>query len=273
MPTTLIDQLAGDMLLHVAFLVVALAFLVRDVLWLRGLSVIAYSLFMAVAALTSPEAPWTLLAWYGGFIAINVAHAVWLICERQLCRLSAEERKLLELAFPALDKMTLKRLLRHGRWRTLPPDTCLTRAGSRPEEMYVLLDGRVDVQRQGRTVAAIGPGHFVAEMAFVTDGEASADTRTGTQVRAFAWNQETIVRACRRQPELREAIYSAIGPDLARKIARTSEQVSAANEPPEPAVAAGREPPVGAAAGEPAPAVVGAVGAVGADTGNLGRTG
>ena len=225
------DQLGGEVLLHIAFLTVAVAFLVRDVLWLRTLSIVAYSLFMAVAAAARPEASWTLLAWYGGFIGINFVHAVWLICERQMCRLTGDEKRLLELAFPALDQLTLKRLLRQGSWCTFEPATRLTTHNAHPRDLYVICEGRVDVFRHGRTVATIGPGHFVGEIAFVSEAPASADTFAGSQVRAFCWNQDALRRICRRQPGLREAMYSAIGPDLARKVNFSSARLSAHDTP------------------------------------------
>ena len=243
MVTGVVEELASEALLHIAFLTVAVAFLVRDVLWLRGLSIIAYSMFMAVASLTHPDAPWTLIAWYGGFIAINLAHGVWLICERQMCRLTADERSLLEMAFPALDQLTLKRLLRHGHWESLEPGVRLTQAGMHPERLYVIFDGRVDVHRHGKTVAAIGPGHFVGEMAFVTGARASADTVVGAPLRVFVWDQLELRQACRRRPELREAVYSAIGPDLARKIAYTSDRVGSPEEEPDMVVAPSAEAP------------------------------
>ena len=246
MVSGLIEELGSEALLHIAFLTVAVAFLVRDVLWLRGLSIIAYSMFMAVAAITRPDAHWTLLAWYGGFIAINLVHGVWLICERQMCRLTADERSLLEMAFPALDQLTLKRLLRHGRWQSIEPGVPLTKAGVHPERLYVVFDGRVDVSRHGKSVAAIGPGHFVGEMAFVTGARASADTVAGAPSWVFAWDQSELRQACRRRPELREAVYSAIGPDLARKIAYTSDRVRSHEEEPDLVVASSAEvPPAG----------------------------
>jgi CRP-like cAMP-binding protein len=246
MLTNLIDQLAGEMLLHVAFLTVAIAFLVRDVLWLRALSIIAYSLFMAVAAMARPEAPWSLIGWYGGFIGINLGHAGWLICERWMCGLTAAERKLLAIAFPAIDQLTLKRLLRQGEWRDLAPGTRLTQRGSNPDNLYVIYEGHVDVYRDGQLVAAIGPGHFVGEIAFVTGNPASADTYAATAVKTVVWNQEIMGRISQRQPHMREALYSAIGPDLSRKIinmstsetpyeAQNTREAGAANQGPNPA--------------------------------------
>jgi CRP-like cAMP-binding protein len=172
--------------------------------------------------LSAADARWSLLGWYSAFIGINAAHAVWLICERKLCRLTNEERRLCQLSFPALDQATLKRLLRQGAWRDLAPGTPLTRHGEAPRELYVLLDGAVDVRVGDRNVAAIKPGHFVGEMGFVTGQVASADTVARTQSRVFCWNQQTLRQRCRRDAGIRDAIYAALGPDLARKIVRTS---------------------------------------------------
>jgi CRP-like cAMP-binding protein len=244
-----VDQFAGGMLLHIAFLTVAIAFLVRDVLWLRALSIVAYSLFMAVAAVARPEAPWSLLAWYGGFIGINLVHAVWLVCERQMCRLTSDERRLLELAFPALDQLTLKRLLRQGEWCTFEPETRLTAQNAHPTHLYVIFEGRVDVYINGRSVATIGPGHFVGEIAFISNAPASADTFAGTAMRAFCWNQEALRRVCARQPGLREAMYSAIGPDLARKVNFTSARLSGPEAPEQLVTAPGADPMASKATG------------------------
>jgi CRP-like cAMP-binding protein len=165
-----------------------------------------------------------------------------------MCRLSQAEKQLRDLAFPALDQLTLKRLLRHGAWQHLPAGACLTRRGEKPPYLYVIYDGHVDVQRDGRDVATVGPGHFVGEIAFVTDSPASADTCAATAVQAVAWDQTTLNRVCQRQPHLREAMYSAIGPDLARKITDTSVRLSERGEPLDLMVAPRATP----ASGDPA---------------------
>jgi CRP-like cAMP-binding protein len=80
----------------------------------------------------------------------------------------------------------------------------------------------VDVRVGDRNVATIQPGHFVGEMGFVTGQAASADTVARTRSRVFCWNQETLRQRCQRDAGIRDAIYAALGPDLARKIVRTS---------------------------------------------------
>jgi CRP-like cAMP-binding protein len=118
-----------------------------------------------------------------------------------------------------------------------------------PEALWVLLDGSVDVVVRGRKVAQVGPGHFVGEMSFVTGESASADTFVSEEVRAFAWPRQRLERVCRREPAAREALYAALGPDLARKILDVSHRPAPDEMAPAQRPAHGAPSrPVGAAA-------------------------
>ncbi len=214
-------DLSTDTLVHLGFFVFLIAFLVRDVLWLRVLAILAYTVHILRVGLLGDDPFDYLMLWYATFVAINAGHAAWLVYERRLTRLSAAERDLAALAFPALDRGTLKRLLRAGAWHRLAPGEQLTWYGERPEVLAVILAGRIAVRDSGETIACIGPGHFVGEMSFITDAPATADTFAENHVRLFQWDQETLARRCERDPALQTAIYTALGPDLVQKIAAT----------------------------------------------------
>lgn len=214
-------QLSTDTLVHLGFFVFLIAFLVRDVLWLRVLAMLAYTVHILRVELMGHQPFDYLMLWYATFVAINAGHAAWLIYERRLTRLSAAERNLATLAFPALDRGTLKRLLRAGNWRRLEAGEQLTWYGARPEILGVILSGRIAVRDSGETIASIGPGHFIGEMSFITGAPATADTIAEDTVRLFQWDQETLARRCERDPALQTAIYTALGPDLVQKVAAT----------------------------------------------------
>ena len=57
--------------------------------------------------------------WAAAFVAINLGHSIWLITERHLLRLTAEERRLKDSAFGAIDPVLVRKLLRRGTWRDL----------------------------------------------------------------------------------------------------------------------------------------------------------
>src|SRR3546814_977624 len=81
-----------ETLIHVGFVATALAFLVRDILWLRLLATLSYSLFCIVAVTMADGPVWHLVLWYLTFITINLGHAAYLLYERTLVKLTAAER-------------------------------------------------------------------------------------------------------------------------------------------------------------------------------------
>jgi CRP/FNR family cyclic AMP-dependent transcriptional regulator len=66
----------------------------------------------------------------------------------------------------------------------LPEGEVLMREGALAHEMFVILDGNVEVTRGGRHVADIGPGGFAGEMALLahTKRDATVTCTTPTRV-------------------------------------------------------------------------------------------
>ena len=207
-----------SILIHIAFLGFAVAFMVRDVLWLRMLTMVAYTVLVLRLGLATAPGDESLLLWYLAFILINAGHAAWLVYERHLLRLTPMERSLAAVAFPAMAHATIKRLCRIGVWQDLEDSEQLTWHGSRPEVLAVVLSGEIGVFQHDRCVARIGPGHFVGEMSFITGQPANADTYAEGPVTLLVWKQAALARQCDRDPRLRTALYTAFGPDLVNKI-------------------------------------------------------
>jgi CRP-like cAMP-binding protein len=59
----------------------------------------------------------------------------------------------------------------------------LMRQGETGREMIVVVDGKADVQRDGRTVSQLGPGDFIGEIALLLDRPRTASVVAATDMK------------------------------------------------------------------------------------------
>jgi hypothetical protein len=220
-----------ETLIHAGFVVTALAFLVRDILWLRLLATLSYSLFCVVAMTLADGPAWHLVLWYLTFITINLGHAAYLLYERSLVKLTAAERQLCDIAFPSLDPVPVKRLLRSGNWVDFAQSECLTRQGKISKYLYLIAEGEASVRVGEQEVASLPAGRFVGEIGFLACRPAtataiatSADEQQGC--RCLAWKAEKLRHRLARDPAMKSVMYAALGADLAAKIAAHNVKVT-----------------------------------------------
>ncbi len=228
---TLTTLVPLSVLMNVGFALSALAFLLRDILHLRLIAVLGYLVFSVTALMRGPDAMLQLLPWYAVFMAINGGHALRLIYERRLQRMSADEAALFDVAFPSLDRTLARRLMRRGRWVDAAVGDTLVTAGESSPCVYIILRGRVRVSCAGRLICYLGPGQFVGEIGFVAKRPAGASAQVvaddeGGGARLLAWDSATTRARMSRDPALHAVMYSALGADLAEKIARHNINVS-----------------------------------------------
>lgn len=225
-------------LLHIAYSLSLLSFLVRDILWLRVIAIASHLCFFAVVYTRSPTPDWSILSWFVVFLVINSFHACRLIYERRLDRMTPEEEQLRAISFPALDRVSVKKLLRLGRWEDLSEGTPLTHEHEVPERLFLVAEGIVEVDVGGRVVTDLEPGHFVGEMALLAGQAASATTRTRGSTRCLVWDRAALKRRLKRDKDLRTTLYAAAGSNLSQKIAQQNKEFRSAFEQPDGSVAA-----------------------------------
>ena len=91
--------LAMDYLIHVANVLFLLSYLVRDILWLRLLTIVAIGSLLPYYAGNGLYPP---IYWNSVFIAINVYQIYRLLMERRPVRLTLEQQRLYRLGFDRL---------------------------------------------------------------------------------------------------------------------------------------------------------------------------
>ncbi len=102
---------------------------------------------------------------------------------------------LVTAAETALERRLSGLIMRGGRKpavRTLPAETVLTTQGEAGDEIFLLLDGVVTVEVDGRQLAEIGPGAVLGERAALEGGVRTATVTAATPVRVAVVRSDSL---------------------------------------------------------------------------------
>ena len=120
--------------------------------------------------------------------------------------------------FESLSRKELVQLERECEDLEVEPGKVLCREGEIGHEFFVIVDGKVQVTRQGRRVATLGGGDFLGEIALVTELPRTATVTAETPVRLFVLTGREFHAVLDQNPNVERKVLRA----LARRLAETS---------------------------------------------------
>lgn len=204
-------------LVHGANVLFLLSYLVRDILWLRCLTVIAIGMLFPYYLANNLLPP---IIWNVVFLGINALQIRALLLERRPVTLDARETRLYQRVFRSLSPREFLRLSRTGAWVTAPAGRSILARGQQLDALRVIERGRLEVLVDGEVVAHLSEGQFVGEMGFLTERPCSAEVSAAEETTFLAWDCDALRTLLAARPELRSAMQLVIGTDLAGKLRR-----------------------------------------------------
>ena len=97
----------------------------------------------------------------------------------------------------------------------LPAGRELTKEGARGAEFVVLAEGAAEVRRNGRTIATLGDGDFVGEIALVTGQPRTATVTTTVPSQLLVIGAASFRRLLRDSPSIQGKVLEAVASRLA----------------------------------------------------------
>jgi len=91
----------------------------------------------------------------------------------------------------------------------VPSGWYLLNQGSSPVGFFLVLEGNVEVEREGATVATLGPGQFFGEIALLEGDRRTATVVTATRVKALVMDGPEFFEMCAEIPEVGQRINAA----------------------------------------------------------------
>jgi hypothetical protein len=215
----MLNLIPADALLHLGNVLFLLAYSVRDILWLRILTVIATLCLMPYYCVqaTPLYAP---IFWCSLFTLVNVVQIALLILERRPVFLGDEELHLYRTVFRGMRPREFAKLLSIAEWRRAAAGEKLLKQGEPAPDLLLISSGGGSVVIDDRRVAELGGGQFVGEMGFLTNREASASVVARDATDYLAWPVEKLRTLLNDCPALHQKLLGVLGNDLAEKLRR-----------------------------------------------------
>jgi hypothetical protein len=204
---------------HLVNLIFVGAYWVKDVLWLRLLSIIG-SLMIIPYYLLQKEPLWTPAIWSCIFISIHVTRAWGILKERRPVAFTSDEQLLYDKTFSALSPQQFKRLLAIGEWQDLDRGYVLHAIGDPADSLEAVVCGELEARKNGRLVGYARCGDL-AGLASVLGGSPELfDTAVTQRARVIRWRLADLQELARADESLTSQLRKIAGAAIAEKLIR-----------------------------------------------------
>ena len=216
----------GDIIGHLAFGLIAFSFLVKDIFWLRIMS-IAASLFSIFYNYFIPPIPmWIAIFWNGVFIVVNLYHIAILIYEKRPVKMSPKDRELYDTMFKSMSPVEFLKITKIAKWKKFKKNAKIITQSKPVKDLHLIYNGTVDVVVGIEPVAELKDGQFVGEMSFLTEKPATATCVVRHETECLVWDQQSFKDLLKRNPSLYFSIQSLLSAQVSDALVNSSKKIS-----------------------------------------------
>lgn len=206
-----------DYLIHTANVLYLFSYSMRDILWLRILTVAAAG-FMVPYFYFQTEPLYPPIFWNLLFISLNIFWIVRLLFERRPVTLTDDELQLCEIAFKTLTPREMKKILALSSWENAQPGECFVSRGERLERLILIHSGKANVELDDKKVDELQAGQFIGELGYFTDDVAAANVVASEATRYVSWPKDRLKSYLDKDSDLRAAFQIILGSVLAKRL-------------------------------------------------------
>ena len=209
---------------HLAFGLIAFSFLVKDIFWLRILS-IAASLFSVFYNYVIPAEPmWLAINWNFIFIAVNLYHIAVILYEKREVKMDDKNQELYDTLFKEMTPVEYLKISRAAKWELVKSGQRIITQGMPVPDLYLIYNGTVDVVVDNEKIAELKDGEFVGEMSFLTEKVATATCKVKYDAQCLVWKQKEFKELLKRNPSLYFTIQSVLSAQVSDKLVSSSKK-------------------------------------------------
>ena len=206
-----------EYLIHIANILYLFSYIMRDILWLRVLTVAA-ACFLIPYFYFRPDPLIPAIFWNLVFTSLNVFWICRLLLERRPVKLSDDEQQLCQIAFLTLTPREMKKILNLSSWSNAVANECFVSKDEPLERLILIYSGKANVEIDGQKVGELHAGQFIGEMSYFTDDVAAANVVATQDTRYVSWPKDRLRSFLDSNSDLRAAFQIILGSVLAKRL-------------------------------------------------------
>lgn len=200
---------------NLAFILVACSFMVKDILWLRFLSITGSLCSIIYNSSVTNHPLWVPICWNLFFISLNFYHITKIIYGNRKIDLNKKELELYQMSFSQLNLIEFAKLIRMAEWKKVSEDINLIIEGQAMDDLLIIYNGQAEVLVKDndsiKKVNLLKDGQFIGEMSFLSNRPATATVRTLHPTEYIIWKQKDLKALLNRNPSLLFSLQAAMG--------------------------------------------------------------
>ena len=206
-------------LLNCAYTVWLAAFIAKNIIWLRLLTVTGNFIVLPYYLYFFEFPLWNPIIWVAIYTIINLVMLIIIYLESRPVQLSDAEQKIYDLTFKSIEPRVFKKLIDHGSWEELQPEVKLVNRDSELESLMLVIEGEAEVVLKNGEHLIIPTGGFIGEQSFITGGKTSADVTTGKEsTTILRWNSQNLRKYLADKVVLKDTLDLILTSDLIFKL-------------------------------------------------------
>ena len=209
---------------HLAFCLIAFSFLVKDILYLRLLSILASAFSIFYNFYIPVEPMWIAIFWNCIFILVNIYHIAIIVYEKRPVKMTDKETELYETMFRGLSPVEFLKITKVAQWKQFKSPLPIIQQGKPVNDLILIYNGMVDILVNDKKVAELKDGQFVGEMSFLTEKPATATCKVAHTTECLVWPQKDFKDLLKRNPSLYFTIQSLLSEQVSNNLVSSSQK-------------------------------------------------
>ncbi len=204
----------GELLYNIAAGLGFVAYLMTNVLWLRVILIIGAAVYIYTGFVLDID---SMIGWHIAYGIINFIQVILILMLRSNTVLPDPIRTIYTDQFHSLRPKEFKRLMQINAEGKRAPGIFLS-DGDENNRIYLITDGEVIIEKDGKQIATCKRGDFIGEMSVLTGHPVSTNVIIKKPVKYVYWHLEDLEKIEKQNLSLYNRFMMVVGRNLVKKL-------------------------------------------------------